>query len=150
MKLHSWKGKELKSSNIPCSHMASLFWAAGLGGLRWDQTNPHVAAASSPLNGTWEQVAPGGDVSVLRLQDKAGSDVAQVSWEEGWDDGSKATRSEPPLLPHRPRTFPRCCSGRVGAKGQQKKTQGSVHGTHAGFCLAVTSSGLSHQQGPCL
>lgn len=140
MKLHSWKGKELKSSNIPSSHVASLFWAAGLGGLRWHKTNPLMAGLLLPPKWHLGAGCPRRCCSVLWLRDKAGRDMAQVSWKEGWDDRIKATRSELLLLPHRPRTFPRCCSGRVGTKRQQKKTQGSVHRIHAGFCLAVTSA----------
>lgn len=44
MKLHPWKGKELKSSIVPSSHMASLFWVLALGGWRWDKTSACVAS----------------------------------------------------------------------------------------------------------
>lgn len=37
MKLHPWNGKESKSSNV---HMASLFWAVGIGRVEVGQDQP--------------------------------------------------------------------------------------------------------------
>lgn len=110
----------------------------------------------------WERVAPGGAVlsrgssaapaaprcpSDLQqqplcpwLRDRPGRDIAQFSWKERWDDGSKPTCAEILLLPHLPRTFTTGCPGRVGTKGQQKNPWGSIHRMPAGFSLAITTS----------
>lgn len=65
MKLHPWKGKELKSSIVPSSHMASLFWAAGIRRVEVGQDQPlcglpppHPTNCSAP----GRRFAPGGAV----------------------------------------------------------------------------------------